>query len=315
MRNPPTNGGLGVSDGSEMDTALTTIALPLALAIVMLGLGLSLVPDDFRRVTRHPKAVAVALALQVLVLPLLCFGLVLALELDPVLAVGMLLLAASPGGTTANLFSHVFRGDVALNVTLTAVNSVLAVITLPVVVNLAIGYFRPGVGGEVGLQVGKTAQVFAIVLVPVAIGMLVRRARPAFARRMDVPVRVLSAAVLALVILGAVLAERENVGSYFAQVGLATAVFCVASLGLGFGVPRLLGVATRQAVAAAFEVGVHNATLAITVAISVLDSVALSIAPAVYGIVMFPLAAVFGKLLTRAGAAPTERPERAVSTR
>jgi BASS family bile acid:Na+ symporter len=296
-----------------MDSALTTVALPLALAIVMLGLGLSLEPDDFRRVTRQPKAVAVALALQVVVLPLLCFGLVLALDLTPVLAVGMLLLAASPGGTTANLFSHVFRGDVALNVTLTAVNSVLAVITLPVVVNLAIGYFQPGVGGEVGLQLAKTAQVFAIVLVPVVVGMLVRRARPAFALRMDRPVRLLSAVVLALVILGAVLAERENVGDYFAQVGVAAAVFCLASLGLGFGVPRLLGIGTRQAVAAAFEVGVHNATLAITVAISVLDSVELSIAPAVYGIVMFPLAAVFGELLAHAGATATEPSARAAS--
>ena len=157
-----------------------------------------------------------------------------------------------------------FRGDVALNVTLTAVNSVLAVVTLPVVVNLAIGYFLPGVGGQVGLQIGRTAQVFAIVLVPVAVGMLVRRSRPAFARRMDRPVRMLSAGVLVLVILGAVLAERENVGDHFAQVGLATAIFCLASLGLGFGVPRLLGVGTRQAVAAAFEVGVHNAEHAVS---------------------------------------------------
>src|SRR6478735_7311513 len=126
-----------------MDSALTTVALPLALGIIMFGLGLSLTVDDFRRVAKAPRAVAVALGAQLLLLPLVCFGLVIALDLDPLLAVGMMLLAASPGGTTANLFSHLFRGDVALNITLTAVNSVIAVVTLPLVVNFAVGWFEP----------------------------------------------------------------------------------------------------------------------------------------------------------------------------
>ena len=112
-----------------MDSALTTVALPLALGIIMFGLGLSLTPDDFRRVAKAPKAVAIALACQLVLLPLICFGLVKALDLPPLLAVGMMLLAASPGGTTANLFSHLFRGDVALNVSLTAVNSVIALVS------------------------------------------------------------------------------------------------------------------------------------------------------------------------------------------
>jgi BASS family bile acid:Na+ symporter len=112
-----------------------TIGLPVALAISMFGLGLSLTTGDFQRVARTPKAVVVALALETLVLPLLAFGLVTAFELDPLLAVGAMLLAASPGGTTANLFSHLFHGDVALIVTLTAVNSVLAAVTIPVVTN------------------------------------------------------------------------------------------------------------------------------------------------------------------------------------
>src|SRR5918992_2723128 len=153
-----------------MDSALTTVLLPLALALVMFGLGLSLTLGDFARVGRQPKAVVIALVLQLLVLPAVCFGLVVAFDLPPLLAVGLMLLAASPGGTTANLFSHLFRGDVALNVTLTAVNSVIAVITLPVVVNLSTAYFEPAVGdGTVGLQFGKTLQVFAIVLIPVAL--------------------------------------------------------------------------------------------------------------------------------------------------
>lgn len=133
----------------------------------------------------------------------------------------MLLLAASPGGTTANLFSHLFRGDVALNITLTAVNSVVALVTLPVVVNLAISRYL-GDSSGVGMQLGKMVQVFAIVLVPVAIGMLVRSRSPQFADAADRPVRIASAVVLFLVVVGAI-ASEDNAGEYFAQVGLPVA--------------------------------------------------------------------------------------------
>ena len=126
-----------------MDSALTTVGLPIALAIIMFGLGLDLTLADFRRIGRHPKAVAIALVCQIVVLPAICFGLVLAFDLEPLLAIGMLLLAASPGGTTANLFSHLFRGDVALNISLTAINSILALVTLPLITNAAIDHLQP----------------------------------------------------------------------------------------------------------------------------------------------------------------------------
>ncbi len=282
-----------------MDSALTTIGLPVALAVIMFGLGLSLTIEDFRRIGQRPKPVAIALAAQLLLLPLVCFGLVTAFDLDPILAVGMMLLAASPGGTTANLFSHLFRGDVALNVTLTAVNSVIAVVTLPVVVNLSIAHFDPAEGGDVGLQLTKTAQVFAIVLVPVAIGMLVRRSSPGFADSADKPVRIASAVVLALVIGGALLAERENLADYLADIGLPATLFCALSLTLGYVLPRLAGVDERQSLSSAFEVGIHNSTLAIAVAISVLDSETLAVPAAVYGVLMFPLALVAGGVIRR----------------
>jgi BASS family bile acid:Na+ symporter len=289
-----------------VDSALTSVALPAALALVMLGLGLSLTVGDFARVGRHPKAVVIALVLQLLVLPAACFGLVLAFGLPPVLAVGLLLLAASPGGTTANLFSHLFRGDVALNITLTAVNSLIAVVTLPIITNLAIGFFDPPGAGSLGLQVGKTVQVFAIVLVPVAIGMLIRSRATTFAERMDKPVRIASAVVLALVIVGTILAEREKIAGYLADVGLPALLFCLASLTLGFAVPRALGVVRGQATASAFEIGVHNGTLAITIAISVLGSTELAVPAAVYSVIMFPAAAVFGWLITRRAAPDRE---------
>lgn len=219
--------------------------------------------------------------------------------LAPELAVGLLLLAASPGGTTANLFSHLFHGDVALNITLTAVNSVLALVTLPVVVNLAIVRYL-GDSSGVGVQLGKMVQVFAVVLVPVAIGMLVRSRAPRFADAADRPVRIASAVILLLVVVGAILGE-ENVGAYFAQVGVVTTVFCALSLVVGFFVPRLLGLTPAQCVASGFEIGIHNSTLAIAVALTVLDNTTIGVPPAVYGIVMFPVAAIFGLALRRTG--------------
>src|SRR5690606_15803451 len=183
----------------------------------MFGLGLSLTPGDFRRVVRSPKAVTVALVLQMLVLPLVAFGLVLAFDVDPLVAVGVMLLAASPVGTTANLYSHLFRGDVALNVTLTAINSVLAAVSIPLLTNLAIGFFDAE--GTLGLQFGKVVQVVAIVLVPVGVGMLVRRRSDAFAARADRPVRIFSIVVLVAVSLGAILGERDNIMDYTREVG------------------------------------------------------------------------------------------------
>lgn len=290
-----------------MDSPAITLGLPIALAIIMFGLGLSLTVDDFRRTAKQPLAVGVALVAQVILLPAICLGLVLVLGLDPVLGVGMMLLAASPGGTSANLFSHLFRGDVALNVSLTAINSVLAVLTLPLVVNLAVAVLAPPIaGGSVGLQFDKTVQVFALVLVPVVLGMVVRRLAPAFAERADRPVRIVSAVVLGVVIVAAIVGNLDVLGEYLGQAGLAAVLFCAISLAVGYYLPRLLRVGHRQAIASSFEIGVHNGTLAITIAVSVLGDERLAIPPAVYGVFAFPMALVAGFLLTRTRAARTE---------
>jgi BASS family bile acid:Na+ symporter len=280
-----------------MDSALTTVALPLALGIIMFGLGLSLTPADFRRVASAPKAVAIALACQLVLLPLVCFGLVKALDLPPLLAVGMMLLAASPGGTSANLFSHLFRGDVALNVTLTAINSIVSIVSLPLITNFAISHYD--LEDTVSLQFGKVVEVFAIVLVPVLLGMLVRAKATAFASRMDKPVRIGSAVILAVLVLGVLIDQREDAAGYLADVGLAAALFCAISLVTGYVVPRAAGVREAQAVASSMEIGVHNATLAIYVAVEVLDSTEISIPAAVYSIFMFVFAALWGVLLTK----------------
>lgn len=279
------------------DSALISVGLPIALAIIMFGLGLSLTIGDFRRVARSPKAVIVALFLQVLVLPLVAFGLVLAFDVDPLLAVGVMLLAASPGGTTANLFSHLFRGDVALNITLTAINSVLAAVSIPVITNLAITYFQAD--GDLGLQFGKVLQVVAIVLIPVAVGMAVRQRSHDFAMRADRPVRIFSITVLVIVAVGALLGERANLGEYLEQVGLVTALFCLASLTIGYLGARVMGLNGPQSIATSMEVGIHNTTIALTIALSVLNSAEVAIAAAIYSIFMYIFAPAFGFVISR----------------
>ncbi len=280
-----------------MESALTTVGLPIALAIVMLGLGLGLTGEDFRRVAQRPKAVAVALGCQLVLLPVICFGLVVLADLPPLLGIGMMLLAASPGGTTANLFSHLFRGDVALNITLTAVNSVISIVTLPIVTGIAIAYYDRG--DEVSVPFGEVVKVFAIILVPVAIGMLVRNRNSGFAAHMDRPVRILSAVVLAVLVLGILIDERENVADYLADVGLVATAFCATSLVVGYLVPKAVGVIEGQAIASSMEIGVHNGTLAIFVAVEVLEAVTISVPAAVYSLVMFPLAAIWGAAVSR----------------
>ena len=284
-----------------MDSALTTIGLPIALGLIMFGLGLDLTPADFRRVGKHPKAVIVALGVQLLVLPAVCFGLVLLFDLPPLLGIGMMLLAASPGGTTANLFSHLFRGDVALNITLTAINSIVAIATLPLITSLAISYYDRS--DDVSMPFVEVVKVFALILVPVGIGMLVRDRAPGFAARMDRPVRIGSAVILAVLVLGIMLDQRENILDYIGDVGLVAAIFCATSLVLGYLIPKAFGITESQAIASSFEIGVHNGTLAIFVAVEILDSVEISVPAAVYSVVMFVFAALWGKFIsTRVGA-------------
>lgn len=281
-----------------MEANLMVQLLPLALAVVMMGLGLELTIKDFTRVAQHPKAVIIALVCQLVVLTGLAFVITQVLNLSPLLAVGMMLLAASPGGATANLYSYLFRGDVALNITLTAINSILAAFTLPFIVNWASRYFLNS-DEQLGLQFSKVIQVFAIVIVPVGIGMIIRRYAPNFAHRMDKPVRIFSVVLLIAVILGALLKDKANLMNYVLDVGIATSIFCILSLCVGYFVPRLFGISESQARASAFEIGIHNGTLALTIALSLMNNMTVAIPAAVYSIIMFFYAAIFGFIITR----------------
>lgn len=277
---------------------LLDIFLPVALGIIMLGLGLTLTIADFKRVVVFPKAVLVGLGCQMFILPVVCFFIAKSFGLTGAMAVGLMLLAASPGGATANLYSHLAKGDVALNITLTAVNSVLTLLTLPLIVNFSIEYFM-GSEGNLTLQFKKVVEVFAIVLIPVSVGMAIRARSVNVAAKMDKPVKILSAIFLIIIIVGAVANNKDIVVKYFGEVGLAALAFNLLSMGAGFFLPLLARVTRKQAIAIGMEIGIHNGTLAIYIANNALKNEAMSFPPAIYSLIMFFTAAAFGFIVSR----------------
>jgi BASS family bile acid:Na+ symporter len=281
----------------EQSTALT-LFLPIALGIIMLGLGLSLKIDDFKRVILFPKAVFIGLFCQMILLPLLCFLIVIFFKLPPALAVGLMLLSASPGGATANLYSHLSKGDVALNISLTAVNSVLTLFTLPLIVNFSMAYFMES-GEVIPMQFKKIIEVFAIVLIPVGIGMIINAKLPNISKKLEKPVKILSAIFLVLIIVGAIVKEKDQFAGYFQQVGLACLAFNIISMLVGYFLPQFFKINKKQSIAIGMEIGIHNGTLAIYIALSVIGNNTMSIPPAVYGLIMFFTAAAFGYLVSR----------------
>ncbi|WP_411823899.1 bile acid:sodium symporter family protein [Leptospira sp. 'Mane'] len=275
-----------------------TYMLPGALAFIMFGLGLSLTIADFTRVLRFPKSVLLGLICQILLLPLLGLGICHLFGLSSEFSIGIMILAASPGGVTANLFSHLARGDVALNLTLTAINSVLAAVTLPLIVNFSLIYFSEG-EQSIGLQFKKTIEVFFIVLVPVLFGMLGKKYFPKFAGKMDKPVRIFSFLFLLLIIAGALLNEKHRILYSLSQVGIPVLLFNILSLAIGYILPLLAKVKYKEAIAISMEVGIHNGTLAVYVALSLLNSYNFALPAAVYSIFMFITAAIFSLILIK----------------
>lgn len=282
-------------------SVLTTSLLPVALGIVMLGLGLSLTIADFARVVRFPKAVLVGLFAQTVVLVAIAYLLARLADLPPELAVGLMLLAASPGGATANIYSHLAHGDVALNITLTAVNSLLALVTLPLIVDASLAHFL-GQDQYVPPPTRKIVEVAAIIVVPVVLGMALRAGLPRLAAALERPIRVFAVLVLAAVIVAAIVAEWERLPGFIAAVGAVCLAFNLLSMAIGYGLPRVLALPRGQAIAISMEIGIHNGTLAIFIALNVLQNAAMSVPAAVYSIIMFVTASVFTAWLNRSRA-------------
>ena len=282
-----------------MDSAvIVTRFLFGALALVMFGLGLSLTAADFQRLLKHPKAVMLALGLQVIGLPLASYAIITAFGLPPVCAIGLMLLAASPGGISANLFSHLFGGNVAMNISLTAVNTLLSIVTLPLIANWAIAHFAQS-GQVVPMQTSKLLEVIAIVLIPVLLGMAVARKAPGFSNRMEKPVKIFSAVVLAVVTVLAIAKEWGSLSTTFVQIGPAVLLFNLVSLFAGYYLSRAAGLDKPLSTAICYEIGIHNSTLAIFIALSVLDNFQLALPAAIYSVSMYLMATLFGTLVLR----------------
>ncbi len=271
---------------------LSIYLLPMAIAIIMVGLGLSLTPADFKRIIQYPKAMIIGLITQMVILPLICLLIAQYFELSPVLAVGLMLLAAAPGGPSANLYSHMAGGDVALNVSLTALNSVLSIFSIAWIVNFSLAYFMKA-EGYVPLQFQKVLEVCAMIITPICLGMWVRHRYPDFALRMDRPVKLVSGLFLALLIILAGLKEIDHLMEDIQTVGAAALSFNMACLMVGYFLPRLFKLPPKQAVAISMEVGIHNGSLAIYIALSILNQGEMTIPAVVYSLIMFITAAIF----------------------
>ncbi len=270
-------------------SVLTAVFLPLSLAIIMLGMGLSLTPADFKRVVLFPKATFVGLFCQLILLPAMAFLFLLIFPQSPELSVGVMLISFCPGGATSNLISNLARADVALSITLTAIASIITVFSIPLLVNYSMEYFM-GEGKYLELPVAKTMiQILAITVIPVSIGMLIRWKYPDFSIRSEKPVKIMSAVFITIIIAGVYYSERDNLENFFLQVGLITLLINVAILVIGYYFSGLFKLSHPQRAAVAIEGGIQNGTLAITIASSsfLLNNPEMAIPPAVYSLIMF----------------------------
>lgn len=278
---------------------ITEIVLPLALAFIMFALGLGLTFDDFARVAKNPRDFIIGAVSQLVLLPAVAFALVSIWSLPPELALGVMIIAAAPGGVTSNILTAFARGDVALSISLTAVISLVCVVTIPLIVVFAHGQFMGGdaVGNA---SVGKTAiSVFAIVTVPVLLGLSVRRLASAFAVRFEPLANRVSTVLFVIVLAGAILKEKDNIVTYFAQAGLVTLALNVSMMALAYLIARIFASGARQRIAISIECGLQNGTLAIAVATLLFGGGLVAVPAATYSLIMFATALIYIAILRR----------------
>jgi BASS family bile acid:Na+ symporter len=279
---------------------VTSVLLPLGLAVVMVSLGLALTVADFQRILVAPRGVVIGLANLLVLSPLLAFGVAKGWGLTATLAVGLVILGASPGGTMANLLTHLARGDTALSVTMSALSSLAAVVTVPAFLGLAIAVFdADGLGEDVSMP-GIVARVFLITLLPLGLGMRIRARRPDLAERVAGGLRTAALAAFVLIVVAAVLSELDTLREHFVEVAGAALTLNVLAMTCSYAIARASRLDRRQATAIAMELGVHNSTLAIAVATVFSDE--LAVPAAVYSAFMFITAGSFARLMYRRNA-------------
>jgi len=269
------------------------VFLPLALAFIMFALGLGLTGNDFLRVAKQPRDFFVGAFSQIILLPIIAFILVKIWPIAPELAIGVMIIAAAPGGVTSNLLTSFAKGDVALSVSLTAIISLLCVITIPFIVLTSVGLLADSsITQDISL-IGMARDMFLIVTVPVILGMLFRGFASGMALSFEPIAKKISTVLFVLVLLGAIAAERENVVSYFAQAGLITLVLNVVMMVVAYLVAQSLASGTKQKKCITIECGLQNGTLAIFVATSIFGGGMYVIPAATYSLIMFVTSLIF----------------------
>lgn len=280
---------------------LTELFLPLALAVIMFGMGLSLTLSDFKRILIFPKAVSIGLLNQIVLLPVVAFVIAKVFQLPPELAVGLMILAACPGGATSNLITHLAKGDTALSITLTAFSSLITVLTIPFVVNFSLGYFMSG-EEDLKLDVlGTVVSVLVITIIPVVLGMLVLKKAPTLAQKWDKPFRKISAVFFVIIIAAAILKEKDNLAQFFMEAGPASLTLNLATLAISYGVAKAVGLNFKQSLTISVESGVQNGTLGITIAATLIMNSVMTIPSAIYSLIMFGTAGIVIFLGNRKG--------------
>lgn len=263
------------------------IYLGIALMIVMIGMGLSLTTQDFKRIVLYPKAIFLGMINQLVFLPLVAYVLISFLDIRPALAIGLMILAACPGGPTSNLITHLCKGDTALSVSLTAVSSILTLFTIPIILEWSVQYYS---AQDTVIEINRLdifKDLLLVSIVPIAVGMLIKHYKPNFAEKMDKPVKIASALILLVLIVGLTVKERTNIIPYFSEVGISALALNLISLILGFTTARFMGLNKQQSISISIESGIQNGTLAIGIAIGILHNSDYAIPAAVYSLTMF----------------------------
>ena len=264
------------------------VLLPISLGIIMLGMGMTLVVSDFTRIIRYPKAILIGLTNQLIFLPIVGFILAIAFNLSPITAVGLMILAVCPGGATSNLITQVCKGNIALSVTLTAFASMASIITIPFILSFALEYFTSTTDVTIELPILFTiVQIMGITVIPISIGMVIRRQKPDFANFMERPMRIASTVIFILVFIAVLAANAEKLVEGMKEAGLVTLVLNLTTMGLGYFMARIFSLNLKNTISITVESGIQNGTLAFVIATSILHNVEMGIPTGAYTIWMF----------------------------
>ena len=275
------------------------VFLPLALAFIMLSLGLGLTGEDFLRVIKQPRDFLVGAFSQIILLPIIAFIIVKIWPIAPELAIGVMIIAAAPGGVTSNLLTSFAKGDVALSISLTAIISLLCVFTIPFIVLTSVKLLNDANITEDISLISMSRDMFLIVTVPVILGMLFRKFVSGAALKFESIAKKVSTALFVLVLLGAIAAERENVVFYFAQAGLITLTLNIIMMIVAFYLAQLLSSGIKQKICITIECGLQNGTLAIFVATSIFNGGMYVVPAATYSLIMFATSLIFVYLVRK----------------